>query len=162
MNRFATSRCSVWAHPSPSIELPPFETVPFSPLISASMPEVVAFRVPEKRIGCPGRSVSSIPSCPAGIISKVDLFLVSEESDTPETLAGNALSAWRMMYWWGGQLLGASLEHLSLINTYLLNVIRNNIPLKSRINKRCGDWAVVPIECHVDGREEAKRFFGLT
>ena len=63
-------------------------------------------------IGWPGKADSARPSWPEGIKSNVDWLDDGAGRALLDTLAGIDLRAWRMIYWWGGQVLGASLKSL--------------------------------------------------
>jgi len=110
MYLLASSRWRRWDHPSPFVAFPPLNTVVFNEFISAPGP--VALKVPLTLfiLGCWGSWFSAIPSWPDGIRSNVDFPLFGTGRVPWLTLDGKARRAWRIMYWWGAQALGASLR----------------------------------------------------
>ena len=109
MYLLANSRWRRWDHPSPPVAFPPLNTVAFNKLISAPGP--VLAKVPPTLLilGCWGSWFSAIPSWPDGIRSNVDFPSLGVGRVPWLTLDGKARRAWRIMYWWGAQALGASL-----------------------------------------------------
>ena len=89
--RFANLLTSISLHPSPSVALPPFVTVPLSTLMSADGPVREALVVVE--IGCGGRADSSRPSWPEGIRAYVELSEGGVGSAPELTFAGRARRA---------------------------------------------------------------------
>ena len=102
--RLANAVCKVW------LQLPPLLIyICREPLlISASAPVAEAFLY-VVRIGWPGSCLSERPSWFNGIKLKVDWLFPGTGNFSPVIFCGRFRSAWRMIYWWGGQALGASL-----------------------------------------------------
>lgn len=160
--RLANSVCKTW------LQLPPLSTYGCreSRLTSAAVPVVEAFLTTEFTIikGWPGSWVSERPSCPTGIKLKVDWPAFGGGNFCFVIFGGRLRSAWRMIYWWGGQALGASLYTYIYISfkleTHEANFLepreQNYEPLKPAINKCRGESAIIAIQHHIDRCKSSK------